>query len=272
MSGWGEQLAIIWTNNVQPSRPSNEEMVIYTKYLRFVQKNIGNRKAKLLVLGSTPEFRDWGYEQNLDITVVDKSKEYYDAISKEIRHKNIKEKLIVSEWECMSFHDEFDVIIGDLAIGNVDSSRFDNFLECVRLALSDKGIFIGKSFIWKDDKIVHSPEEIIDIYRKKSYIHPYNIINHMMALYCVDREKMELDFSVMYNLLKELEKNNYLTSDIMSYFENIGWNTEMKFKFFSPSQVYFREKINQHLQFIKYEFTNDEFTHEFPVYIAKKED
>ena len=72
MSGWNKNLASIWTNNVAPSRPSNAEMCVYTKYLRELQSQCGQR-IKMLVLGSTPEFRDWGFEQAIDISVVDKS-------------------------------------------------------------------------------------------------------------------------------------------------------------------------------------------------------
>jgi len=86
MSGWGRELATIWTNNVAPSRPSNSEMCVYTKYLRQLRETF-RRRIKILILGSTPEFRDWGYEENLIIHVVDKSEDYYNTVSREIRHK-----------------------------------------------------------------------------------------------------------------------------------------------------------------------------------------
>ena len=113
MSGWNKNLASIWTNNVAPSRPSNAEMCVYTKYLRELQSQCGQR-IKMLVLGSTPEFRDWGFEQAIDISVVDKSIEYHKCISREIRHKNIKESVYVQNWEEMTFDKQFDLIIGDL--------------------------------------------------------------------------------------------------------------------------------------------------------------
>ena len=63
---------------------------VYTQnYLRELQSQCGQR-IKMLVLGSTPEFRDWGFEQAIDISVVDKSIEYHKCISREIRHKTLK--------------------------------------------------------------------------------------------------------------------------------------------------------------------------------------
>ena len=47
MSGWGRELATIWTNNVAPSRPSNSEMCVYTKYLRQLQETF-RRRIKIL--------------------------------------------------------------------------------------------------------------------------------------------------------------------------------------------------------------------------------
>lgn len=57
MSGWNKNLASIWTNNVAPSRPSNAEMCVYTKYLRELQSQCGQR-IKMLV---------WGLHQSLGI-------------------------------------------------------------------------------------------------------------------------------------------------------------------------------------------------------------
>ena len=150
MSGWGKELANIWTNNVAPSRPSCSEICVYTSYLRKLQKEI-HHPIKLLVLGSTPEFRDWGYDENLKVYVVDKSKDYYEQVSRELRHKNLKETVFFSSWEDMHFEEKFDLIVGDLSIGNIEPHRFDDFLTNIRNSLSNEGVFMGKSFIWGDN-------------------------------------------------------------------------------------------------------------------------
>lgn len=68
--GWNGNLARVWTKMVGPSRPTISELSVYSKYARLIQKS-SNHKLNLLVLGSTPEFRDWGYENNFEITVMD---------------------------------------------------------------------------------------------------------------------------------------------------------------------------------------------------------
>lgn len=56
---WEKKFARMWTNYVPPQRPSAAEIVLYTKYLRKLQKK-KREKIKLLILGSTPELRDLG--------------------------------------------------------------------------------------------------------------------------------------------------------------------------------------------------------------------
>lgn len=269
MSGWGKTLATIWTNNVAPSRPSHAEMCVYTQYLREVQTNL-RRPVKLLILGSTPEFRDWGYEENLLIHVVDKSRDYYKKVSREIRHKNLNEKVYYCQWEDMHFSETFDVIIGDLSIGNIEQSNFEGFLKNISQAMSDEGIFLGKSFLWLEDEPIKTPKQIIEDYTTSTHIHPYTFINHQLGLYCLDKETRSIDFGKMYNELEILYNENYIDNTLFSFFKNVGWNTEMKFKFFAPSQSEFVTYVNRTLQFIKFVHTSDVYTNVFPIYVIRK--
>ena len=86
--GWNNNLALVWTHMVGPSRPTVSELYVYTKYAHKLLE-AKKRKLKLLVLGSTPEFRDWGFEENMIVTVMDCNPDYHEAIGREIRHKSI---------------------------------------------------------------------------------------------------------------------------------------------------------------------------------------
>lgn len=269
MSGWGGELAEIWTNNVPPSRPSCSELCIYTKILRKLQKKT-KRQLKLLVLGSTPEFRDWGYEENLNVSVVDKSEEYYRFISRELRHKNIQETVFFSTWEQMQLPESYDVILGDLAIGNVNPQKFDAFLCNIRDSLSDDGLFMGKSFIWTDEEAAKPPKQIIDEYLSFARIHPYTFINHQLGLFCLDKQHFSIDFQRMFRELENLVSHGEMSQELFSFFLNVGWNTEMKFEFFAPSQEYFVSSVNKVLAFNQFVHTEDVYTNVFPIYIITK--
>lgn len=264
-------LAYTWTNNVPPSRPSINELCLYRRYLDKIRE-VKRQQIRLLVLGSTPEFRDWGFEENLVITVVDKSKEYYETISRELRHKNIKETLVISRWENMEFSGEFDLIVGDLSIGNIEKERIDDFINSIYRALAPGGYFLGKSFFWTENDIVLAPKQIVmDFYHNKQ-IHPYTFINHQLGLYCLDREQCEIDFSSMYREMVKLREAGDIDDNIFSYFNNVGWNTDMKFTFFAPTRHYFENKIKQKLAFIGYNDSLEIYSNLFPVYVAMKED
>lgn len=269
MSGWGGELAEIWTNNVPPSRPSCSELCVYTTFLRKLQKKT-TRQLKLLVLGSTPEFRDWGYEENLCVSVVDKSEEYYKHISRELRHKNTKESVFFSTWEAMQLPESYDIILGDLAIGNIDPRKFDTFLRNIRDSLSDDGIFMGKSFIWTDKETVKSPKQIIDEYSNFIQIHPYTFINHQLGLFCLDKLRFSIDFRRMFLELENLVSHGDMSHELFSYFKNVGWNTEMKFEFFAPSQEFFVSSVNKVLAFNQFVHTEDVYTNVFPIYVINQ--
>ena len=94
MGYWGKQLAKLWTNYLPPSRPSWSELVdVYTPYLRVLQRRKPRQRLKSLILGSTSEFRDWAYVENLQTTVIDFSCVYHYTIEQEMTYKNVTEKL-----------------------------------------------------------------------------------------------------------------------------------------------------------------------------------
>lgn len=266
---WKKDLAEVWTNIVSPSRPSPSEICLYNKYLHIVRQRKRGR-LKLLVLGSTPEFRDWGYDEDMDITVVDESEEYYRVISREIRHKNLKENVLFCKWEEMFFEESFDIIIGDLAIGNVNPCLVDVFFDNIERALSDEGFFIGKSFIWDEHEEVKTPTQIIQNYKTSTHIHPYTFINHQLGFYCLNKNDFSISFSKMFKEVEKLYKTGIIDEGLFSYFSNVGWDKEMKFNFYAPSQKLFIEIVNKKLQFECFEHTDDIYTNLFPIYIVTK--
>ena len=161
---WNKDLALLWTRNLPPCRPSFSEMYIYTKYLRKKQKKYPDRKIQLLILGSSAEFRDWGHQENMNVTIIDCSEEYHNTIKREMKHKHAEETLILNRWQDMSFHKEFDLIVGDLIIGNLYPNEVPPFLERIKDALMDDGYFMTKSFFRKDLEEIKSLDRIFKDY------------------------------------------------------------------------------------------------------------
>lgn len=273
---WGRDLALRWTRMVGPSRPTISELAVYTKYLRILQSHL-DRKVKILVLGSTPEFRDWAFEENLDVTVMDYSQEYHETISRELRHKSIvenkqgKEQFICDDWINLNSIDEYDIIIGDLVIGNVPPQSLESFIEKVSKALKKEGLFLGKSFFVPRNYTKITPKELIKKYYNGPPYHPYSFLSFDLTMYSIDDDNM-LSFEKQYNELKKLNEQGFLFNDTMAYFEDIGWDKEMKFKFHVPKVEEYEKLINKYLNIFDIEYGNDVYSHNFPLYIITKKD
>lgn len=268
---WGKDLAICWTRMVGPSRPTISEIAIYTKYIRILQSNL-NRRLKILILGSTPEFRDWAFEENMDVTVMDYSVEYHETISREIRHKCIveqregREKFICKNWIELDDTDEYDIIIGDLVIGNIPPKQLDKFLSKVSIALKKDGLFLGKSFFVPRNYKIITPEELIRQYYNGPPYHPYSALSFDLTMYSIDANNI-LSFKKQYNELEKLKHKGLIKDETMLYFENIGWDKEMKFQFYVPCVEEYEQLVKKYLKIFCVEYGNEIYSTKFPLYI-----
>lgn len=267
---WNGQLARIWTKMVGPSRPTVSELTIYTKWAQTVQRQL-SRRPKLLVLGSTPEFRDWGFENNFEITVMDCNEDYYNEVSREIRHKCIQENLICQKWQDLSVSNEYDIIIGDLAIGNIPPEDLEQFIKKVSEALTPVGIFLGKSFYHKKGYIPLSPESLIKEYYKGTPWHPYSALVYDLSIYCMDENHL-LSFPKQYSILEDLNCKGILKDETFEYFKDVGWNTDMKFSFHIPDLEQYEKLLKKYLHIYAIEYGNDVYSSNFPLHIVGKKD
>lgn len=270
MGSWDARLAELWTYDVPPSRPSIAEMAYYAQWAERYRKSV-RRRLRMLVLGSTPEFRDWGYEEYAEVTVVDRSIEYHRTISREMRHKGARETLVVSRWEDMSFDGEFDVVIGDLALGNVERDRFEEFIARVAAALRPKGLFMGKSFIWTKDMTQESPESIVlDYYANAGGIHPYTFINHRLGFSCLDRGTQMIRFADMYHSLNDLKEKGIAHDDVMGVFGELGWSAEMIASFFAPTKEDLLRAADSYFVLREFGGVRQVYSNLFPTYVFER--
>ena len=263
---WNGDLAKIWTKMVGPSRPTISELAVYEKWARKIQNSL-KRKLKLLVLGSTPEFRDWGFENNFDITVVDCNDDYYSVVTREIRHKCIKEKLLNIKWQELDVANEYDIIVGDLVIGNIPPDELEDFIVRIKKALAPNGLFMGKSFYNRKGYIPLNPHDLVEKYYSGSPIHPYSFFVYDLSIYCMDEHNM-LYFPKQYSILKELNKQGVLKDETFEYFKDVGWENEMKFLFHIPNLDDYEGLLEKYLHIYAVEYGSDVYSKNFPLHIV----
>lgn len=136
-----------------PGRPSKSAIQTYRKYSLEVFRNVKGRRPRALILGATPELRDLMFELGAEVTVADINPEVVRKLKSLMHHrKKAKEKLIMGDWSRIELPKEyFDVIVGDVVLGNVRRNRQPNFLRNMKSALAPNGHFIQKMEVIPDN-------------------------------------------------------------------------------------------------------------------------
>lgn len=266
---WNSDLATLWTKMVGPSRPTCSELNVYLKYIRELQFS-QKRKLKMLVLGSTPEFRDLGFEESMDVTVIDCNLDYHNTINREIHHKIAldKEHFINQKWQDLNVTNTYDIIIGDLVVGNLDPEELEGFIKSVSNALAIGGFYLGKSFFKLANYTVKSPKEVIAEYYANPAYHPYSAMIYDFSIYSLDGELLR--FSKMYSIIKKLHLEGVMDDDTFWYFNNIGLDKGMEFTFYIPSFEYYKSMVEKYLTINSIDYSNDVYSKQFPLLIAQK--
>ena len=134
-----KESALLWLHSYPPpNRPSNAELAICSYYLSQIRKKFTDEKIKILILGTTKDFLDWSYIENLEATVIDHSKIYFDTILENVDYKELKENppiLVKKKWQEMNFCDEFHIVVGDLIVGNIKLKELQKVTKNIHSAL-----------------------------------------------------------------------------------------------------------------------------------------
>lgn len=267
---WGKELAQIWTNYLPPCRVSWSELGIYSKYLRILQKQFKTRSLKLLVLGSTSEFREWGHEENLDVTVVDYSKDYNVEIVNQMKYKNVKEKFFNMRWQDIDFVDSFHIVVGDLVIGNLEPGGIPDFLFNIKRALKNNGLFITKSFFQNSQYELKGLDMVFRNYIEHPPVgHPFSNLIYGIAMNCVDKESNVLRFAHMHKMIKCLYDQGLIDEDLYRTFSCLGWQENMKFGFYFPPAKEWENMAQTQFDILSQEKSADVYSPDFTVYVLK---
>src|SRR3989344_2304130 len=122
---WTDDFVKHWKYYLPPSRASPSE-------LHFIKEKIieKGKQAKILILGSTPEYRNLCGELKMPVTLLDFSRQNYEYLAREVKHKP-KETFILGDWITTHLPHRFDIILGDNAINVVLKKDQLTFLKNV---------------------------------------------------------------------------------------------------------------------------------------------
>ena len=264
---WDKALSHKWTNMTWPNRPSVGELSIYTDYLRKYQKK--HKNVNCLILGSNVEFRDWAYEENLDVTIMHDNEEYHLATYRELRHKNAPYRLVLKDWQEINFNNKYDLIVGDELIGNIRKENVENFIKRVAKSLKTGGLFLSKSFyVSKDYKKKTSKQIFEDYYKNASDLNPMAYCAYDFSVSCLD-ENNYLNFKNIEKFITDSYNKGYINKKTYDYLKSVGLE-QMNFEFYIPFIEEYERIVTKYFNIIEKTYTNDIGSKNFPIYILEK--
>jgi hypothetical protein len=266
---WSAELAKYWNHYVPPCRPTRFDLDLAAQFLE--QRRIAqNSRPSILVLGSTSEYRDFGFEEGCDVTVADNSIEYSVAASQNRRYKAAEETFWNLDWLALPQTSHFDLVLGDLVVGNIWKADLPAFLSRVSGSLKEGGAFLTKSFFSVDhcEAVRDTAKRFASNAEGRD---PFPFLIYSLAMECRDRSTGELIFRDMYDRIEAMVNENILPGFVLSRFQRLGWNLGSKIVF----QVLEREAWETHLGgfFSRVEQRIGPYfwSKDFPVYLCFKQ-
>lgn len=158
---WAEELAEKWRHYTPPSRPSKSEVEIYDKYFREVPTG-----GRVLILGSTAEFRNLAAKYKLKAVLCDWSEKNMEALGLLMKEKPYEEVFSGQDWREVEFPEKFDLIVGDAAFTVVNFEDVEKVAKRVASLLKEDGISLQR--VWtRSGNTPPTVEEMVERYGKE---------------------------------------------------------------------------------------------------------
>ncbi len=218
---WNQQFALAWAKMQPPARPNLNEQGFYETIIKKVIKN--NPRAKILILGSTPELRDIIIKNKITPVCCDISSEVFRSL-RIIMKRHGQERFILSDWTELNLKQRFDLILGHQVINMLPLKKQSKLIETVHNHLKPGGIFVqsvvlrasqdknislltgfkryrrlGKRFKKFAFSIIH-PDLLLSISKKTGTYSPkdcLNIVERLYKFHKINKEERDAYFKVM---------------------------------------------------------------------------
>ncbi len=163
---WQPTKVEYWQHLPAPARPWPSEVKWFEKYVLDKKKK---NKKEVLILGSTVEFRSMLHKNEVNVYVVDFSKEFYKILS-ETQSERLKyaghETFYEENWLTMNLGKEFDLILGDWVPGVLHTKDYGEFFENIKKHLKKDGLFIARECL-RPDRSEVDLNKVIECHYKK---------------------------------------------------------------------------------------------------------
>jgi len=262
---------------------SSEDFVTHWKYyesparaigseLEFVEKKIKEKgpEVKVLILGSTPEYRNICVKLGIKVTLLDFSKDNYEYLSDEVKDTS-NETFVEGNWLKTKLGGEFDIILGDHAPNMLNFKKeYALLFENVSKMLKKDGFFIPRTYIRFQGENI-TPEEVIKKYekiKKKYGIIPGSLREFFLSAY--DYEKDECTLGGVFIKIKEMCDKGLLTDEELDFFENKLSLKDRDFHFSMPEIKEFEKLALEYFEIVEVFYGTEPYLEDkLPMHVFK---
>ncbi len=231
MTGWDkDQFVHHWKYYPVPARPSPSEIDFIRK--RIIEKG---KDSTVLILGSTPEYRNMCGEIGVKVTCFDFLKYNYEYLSDDVKHKP-EEKFVEGNWTDKAIKEKFDFILGDHVIDVIKKQDAEKLLVNCSKMLKKDGMLILRTYVReKGEKI--TPEQALEIYRKKQRKNKsINFLSYTLRNFHLSAYDFEKDYLVtrdVWKAVKDLHDKGLVSDEELELYRKIDVSNR-DFQFFIP--------------------------------------
>ena len=266
---WSANDVHYWRAYVPPSRPSRFDLDLCTQYASEIKTRF-HRQPRVLILGSTNEFRDWAFEESCDVTVIDNSEGFHAAISDDRKYKRAQERVVFRNWEDIQFAEEFELIVGDLVIGNIAPNNVELVIGKIKNALVPGGVFISKSYFFNPNRPFKSLNDVFSAYEASQKLNdPFPLLAYDLTVAAMDDKTFFMTFNKMHELVKNAHEQGRLSDKTMERYKEFGWEGDAFAFYVMPIPEWERLLGGYFAKYTVY-FGPYPWSSDFPIYVATK--
>ena len=207
---WCDDFVHCWKYYPPPARASLSDIKFIESKIKEEILKKGRENVKVLVLGSTPEYRNLCGELEVHCYCFDFSEYNYQYLSQEVKHKP-KETFILGNWLDVVPEGKFDIVLGDVVLNLIFKEEYPKMLSMVSKILEKEGYFIPRTFVrGKDEK--WAGEKAVEEYRKDGSKTPvYTWLGRNLYMSAFDYEKEMLTMNKNWLVIVDLQNKGLLS-------------------------------------------------------------
>lgn len=264
---WTKKMAEVWKNYQPPIRPSAQTLKVIEGYLNQKIKQKG-QETKVLILGSTPEFRDLVLKKNLIPTVVDYSEDNNRALGSLKKVKKGQEIFVKQDWRKLKLDEKFDLVLAEASLTVLAKKDVPGFLKRVKDLLALDGYFLAKTWIRPSPK-KQDLQQILRDYRK-NYANRifYTVAMGPLYSYFYNQKKNSIALKDFQAKLEKLYQQGILRQKEIQSTRCLGYK-DLPLKLYIPLKSEIIKLMEKHfkIQAIKPSgFCNSKY---FPVFVLR---